>query len=289
MKLDWLRGRHGAPRRHVRDRDPDRQQHHRGARDAALPAPGPARRTPGSTTSTTWAATFGQTVTEIEVAPTGGGDYRMHTRFAQVPQRPRDAAHVACVRRRQDRRGPQPAHPGALPHQAEDGAERRAPQTVVIPAGPETQAYVAEPADRRRDACAPARRPQRGQHAQGHRRRPPRRARHAAGVRRRTAGCSQGKLERAAHRYRAACGARTAAHLPRLRQRRAVPGAGALADRILRPVDSQLGAMERLRRVPHAARGRGLPSAASDSFTKHATTPRRRGCSPRAAPGMSPS
>jgi hypothetical protein len=30
-----------------------------------------------------WAATFGQTVTEIEMAPTGGGNYRMATRFAR--------------------------------------------------------------------------------------------------------------------------------------------------------------------------------------------------------------
>ena len=30
-----------------------------------------------------WAATFGQTVTEIEMAPTGGGSYRMATRFAR--------------------------------------------------------------------------------------------------------------------------------------------------------------------------------------------------------------
>ena len=56
-----------------------------------------------------WAATFGQTVTEIEMAPSGGGNYRLQTRFAKLPERPRDAAHVARLRRRQDRRGPQPA------------------------------------------------------------------------------------------------------------------------------------------------------------------------------------
>jgi N12 class adenine-specific DNA methylase len=40
-----------------------------------------------------WAATFGQTVTEIEMAPTGGGNYRMATRFARFtilcPRTPR--------------------------------------------------------------------------------------------------------------------------------------------------------------------------------------------------------
>ena len=36
-----------------------------------------------------WAATFGQTITEIEMAPTGGGSYRLATRFsrfANVPE-----------------------------------------------------------------------------------------------------------------------------------------------------------------------------------------------------------
>jgi N12 class adenine-specific DNA methylase len=38
-----------------------------------------------------WAATFGQTVTEIEMAPTGGGNYRMKTRFAKF--------QILCPRR----------------------------------------------------------------------------------------------------------------------------------------------------------------------------------------------
>jgi hypothetical protein len=35
-----------------------------------------------------WAATFGELVTEIEMAPTGGGSYRMHTRFARFQNVP---------------------------------------------------------------------------------------------------------------------------------------------------------------------------------------------------------
>jgi N12 class adenine-specific DNA methylase len=35
-----------------------------------------------------WAATFGQTVTEIEMAPSGGGNYRMQTRFAKFQNVP---------------------------------------------------------------------------------------------------------------------------------------------------------------------------------------------------------
>ena len=35
-----------------------------------------------------WAATFGQTVTAIEMAPTGGGNYRMATRFARYQNVP---------------------------------------------------------------------------------------------------------------------------------------------------------------------------------------------------------
>ncbi|WP_249011200.1 hypothetical protein [Conexibacter sp. DBS9H8] len=36
-----------------------------------------------------WAATFGEAITEIEMAPTGGGNYRLQTRFsrfANVPE-----------------------------------------------------------------------------------------------------------------------------------------------------------------------------------------------------------
>ena len=71
MKLDYLRRRNGAPGGHLRHRHPDRQLGHRGLRDAALPAPGPARRR-GHRGFDTWAATFGEVVTQVELAPEGG-------------------------------------------------------------------------------------------------------------------------------------------------------------------------------------------------------------------------
>ncbi len=95
-----------------------------------------------------WAATFGQTVTEIEMAPTGGGNYRMNTRFARfqnVPEMLRMWHVFADVKTAEDLSLPTPE---LKPHQAEDGAERRAPKTVVIPAGLEITAYLRELADR---------------------------------------------------------------------------------------------------------------------------------------------
>ena len=41
-----------------------------------------------------WAATFGQTVTQIEVAPEGGNSFRHEDPVRQVHQRPRDAPHA---------------------------------------------------------------------------------------------------------------------------------------------------------------------------------------------------
>ena len=133
MKLEWLRE---PPRRPGRDdghRDPDREQHHRGARDdAATCAPTCSRRA-GIEDFDAWAATFGQTVTEIEVAPTGGGDYRMHTRFARfqnVPEMLRLWHVFADVKTAEDLQLPAPelaerrrraARPG-------DGADRPEPR-----------------------------------------------------------------------------------------------------------------------------------------------------------------
>src|ERR1035441_8904621 len=91
-----------------------------------------------------WAATFGQTVTEIEMAPTGGGNYRMHTRFSRfqnVPEMLRMWAVFADARTAEDLQLPRPQL-ATRP----DG--RRAPETVLIPASPELRAYVALLGDR---------------------------------------------------------------------------------------------------------------------------------------------
>jgi len=86
-----------------------------------------------------WAATFGQTVTEIEMAPTGGGNYRMHTRFSRfqnVPEMLRQWHVFADARTAEDLRLPRP-------QLAERPDGRRAPQTVLTSASAELRAYVA--------------------------------------------------------------------------------------------------------------------------------------------------
>ncbi len=87
-----------------------------------------------------WAATFGQTVTAIEMAPTGGGNYRMATRFARyqnVPEMLRMFHVFADVKTAQDLDLP-------TPQIAQRADGQRAPETVVIPASPEITAYVTD-------------------------------------------------------------------------------------------------------------------------------------------------
>jgi Helicase conserved C-terminal domain len=85
-----------------------------------------------------WAATFGQTVTEIEMAPTGGGDYRMKTRFAKfqnVPEMLRLWHVFADVTTAEDLQLP-------TPQLAQRADGQRAPDTVLIEASAEVRAYV---------------------------------------------------------------------------------------------------------------------------------------------------
>jgi len=79
-----------------------------------------------------------QTVTEIEVATTGGGDYRMHTRFARfpnVPEMPRLWHVFADVKTAEDLQLP-------APELAERRDGQRAAETVLIDPSPELQSYV---------------------------------------------------------------------------------------------------------------------------------------------------
>lgn len=85
-----------------------------------------------------WAATFGRTVTALELAP-DGASYRMQTRFARfqnVPELLTLYRQVADVRTREDVDLPVPAVAG-------DG-----PETVVVPASDELTDYVADLAAR---------------------------------------------------------------------------------------------------------------------------------------------
>ena len=91
-----------------------------------------------------WAATFGQTVTEIEMAPTGGGNYRMHTRFARfqnVPEMLRMWHVFADVKTAEDLQLPTPEIRARADRQ-------RLAETVVIPTAPEIRAYIAKLGDR---------------------------------------------------------------------------------------------------------------------------------------------
>ncbi|MEX2548449.1 MAG: helicase-related protein [Chloroflexota bacterium] len=85
-----------------------------------------------------WAATFGRTVTALELAP-DGGSYRMQTRFARfqnIPELLTLYRQVADVRTNDDLRLPVPMLSGGEP------------ETVVVPASEELREYVAELAAR---------------------------------------------------------------------------------------------------------------------------------------------
>ena len=114
-----------------------------------------------------WAATFGRTHTALELAP-DGSSYRMQTRFARfqnVPELLTLYRQVADVRTTEDLDLPTPALVGDKP------------ETVVVEPSDELVDYVADLAGTCRTDPQPCGRPVRGQHAQGHRRRPTRRPR----------------------------------------------------------------------------------------------------------------
>ena len=245
MKLEWLRERHGrrvatmATATPIANSVTEAHVMQRYLRPDLLQAAGVEH-------FDAWAATFGQTVTEIEMAPTGGGELPAEHAVRSLPERPRDAAHVARVRRRQDRRGPAAARPRAR-RDRERGAD------------PANRGDRAEPGDRRLPAAA--RRPRRqgprpgsppggGQHAEDLHRRPQGRARHAAGRRRADRRRLQARYRRPQHRP--PLPAHQAPHLHRPRQRAAVTDPRRAADRVLRPLNPS-GGMERIRRTAKPA------------------------------------
>lgn len=85
-----------------------------------------------------WAATFGQTVTEVEMAPQGGGKFRVKTRFAKfqnVPEMLRLWHTFADVKTADDLDLPTP-----LLAERADG--QRLPETVPIAPSPDVLDYV---------------------------------------------------------------------------------------------------------------------------------------------------
>ena len=137
MKLEWLRERHGdrvatmATATPIANSITEAHVMTRYLRPDLLQAA-------GIEDFDAWAATFGQTVTEIEAAPTGGGDYRMHTRFARfqnVPEMLRLWHVFADVKTAEDLHLP-------APELAKRADGQRAPETVLIDPSPELQSYV---------------------------------------------------------------------------------------------------------------------------------------------------
>ena len=93
----------------------------------------------------TWAATFGQTVTQIEMAPEGGSSFRQKTRFAKftnVPEMLRMWHVSADIKTGEDLRLPTPA----LARRQADG--QRAPETVIVEPCDALLDYVAELGER---------------------------------------------------------------------------------------------------------------------------------------------
>jgi hypothetical protein len=91
-----------------------------------------------------WAATFGEIVTQMEMAVTGGGNYRLKTRFARfqnVPEMLRILHLLADVKTAEDLKLPTPP---LKPRS--DG--QLLPETVVIPTPPEVTEYLQQLADR---------------------------------------------------------------------------------------------------------------------------------------------
>jgi N12 class adenine-specific DNA methylase len=91
-----------------------------------------------------WAATFGQVVTQVELAPEGGDSFRMKSRFASfrnVPEMLRMFHVAADVKTADDLSLPVPSHVTR-----EDG--QRAPQTVTVEPSDELLAYVADLGER---------------------------------------------------------------------------------------------------------------------------------------------
>ena len=143
MKLEYLRSRHGARIATLATATPiansitEAHVMSRYLRPDLL-------RNAGVEDFDAWAATFGQTVTEIEVDPAKSGDYRMHTRFARfqnVPEMLRLWHVFADVKTGQDLQLP-------VPQLAERQDGQRAPHAVLIEPSPELALYVEQLGER---------------------------------------------------------------------------------------------------------------------------------------------
>ena len=281
MKLEWLRERHGrrvatmATATPIANSITEAHVMQRYLRPDLLQAAGVEH-------FDAWAATFGQTVTEIEMAPTGGGSYRLNTRFARfqnVPEMLRMWHVFADVKTGEDLRLPVPelaatengrADPANRGDRAEPG-DRRLPAAARRP---------------RRQGARPGSPPGGGQHAEDLHRRPQGRARHAAGRRRADRGRLQARYRRPQHR-------------PPLRSTPSTsptptPTAGSRHRSPARCRSCSATSQPQRRDGTHTtnceacSQSTGSHATGSAPSTRPATTPRRAACSPRAAADMSP-
>ena len=144
MKLEYLRSRHGARIATLATATPIANSITEAHVMSRYLRPDLLARA-GVEDFDSWAATFGQTVTEIEIAPTGGGDYRMHTRFARfanVPEMLRSTWHgFADVKTGEDLGLP-------VPELAQRPDGQRAPIAQLIAASPELTGYVQQLGER---------------------------------------------------------------------------------------------------------------------------------------------
>ena len=228
----------------------------------------------------TWAATFGQAVTQIELAPEGGNSFRMKSRFARfanVPEMLRMLHVAADVKTADDLALPVPDL-----RRREDG--QRVPETVIVEPSEDLLAYVRDLGDRaskvRNRAVGPDEDNMLKISGDGRR---------AAldlrllGLPQTTPG--QGGGSRRPDR-------RDLGRAPRRRVpgpgRQPVPGPGSAATGVLRPGHPGTG-VERLRRAAAPARQpAGCRARRSGSSTRPRPTGTRAACSPRAAPAASP-
>jgi hypothetical protein len=91
-----------------------------------------------------WAATFGQVVTQVEMAPEGGDSFRMKSRFASfrnVPEMLRMLHVAADIKTAEDLQLPVPAL-------AERDDGQRVPETVTVEPSEELLGYVAKLGER---------------------------------------------------------------------------------------------------------------------------------------------
>ncbi len=102
MKLEYLRSRHGARIATLATATPIANSITEAHVMSRYLRPDLLARA-GVEDFDSWAATFGQTVTEIEADPARTGDCRMHTRFARYQILCPRAPVLACLTGRDDR------------------------------------------------------------------------------------------------------------------------------------------------------------------------------------------